>query len=164
MACPTSLTLGSANAVQTWSTLRELRRLAPHTLALVPRWGSEPTRFFEVGAVHLLRPAVGKLARLYPSTLWSYAERSIFAAMTAVVALLQAPSWSLRGRGLRARHRRRFWWATVLGKVLGVPVVYEAHDLESQNPSRAKEAWAQGAFDPWDGTRGRFARALAWCP
>ena len=38
VACPTSLTLGSANAVQTWSTLKELRRLAPETRALVPRW------------------------------------------------------------------------------------------------------------------------------
>jgi glycosyltransferase involved in cell wall biosynthesis len=27
--------------------------------------------------------------------------------------------------------------------MLGIPVVYEAHDLESWNPSRAKERWAQ---------------------
>ena len=85
IAYPTSLTLASANAIQTYTTLRELRRLAPSTLALVPRWLREPTRFGEVGARHLPRPAVGKLSRLYRSTLWYYAERSIFAAMTAAV-------------------------------------------------------------------------------
>ena len=94
MACPTSLTLASANAVQTFSTLRELRRLAPDLLAIVPRWGGEPSRFTEVGVVHLLRPAVGKLSRLYRTTLWSYLERSLFAAMTAAYALGSA----LRGR------------------------------------------------------------------
>src|SRR5262245_56600703 len=89
VACPTSLTLGSANAIQTYTTLRELRRLAPETLALVPRWLAEPTRFAEVGARHLPRPAIGKLSRLYRSTLWYYAERSVFAAMTAAVVLWQ---------------------------------------------------------------------------
>ena len=144
VACPTSLTLASANAVQTWSTLRELRRLAPRPLAVVPRWWREPTRFAEVGARHLLRPAIGKLSRIYPSTLWYYAERSIFAAMTAVVALLAG----LRGQWFEAVYVRdtvaAFWWAVVFGPALGIPVVYEAHDLESTNPSGAKEPWAQG--------------------
>ena len=94
IACPTNLTLGSANAIQTYTTLRELRRRAPETLALVPRWLGEPSRFGEVGARHLPRPAVGKLSRLHRSTLWYYAERSIFAAMTAAVV-----AWErLRGR------------------------------------------------------------------
>ena len=143
VACPTSLTLQSANAVQTWSTLRALRRVAPETLALVPRWFDEPSRFAEVGARHLLRPAVGKLSRLYPSTLWSYAERTLFATMTAVVAL----SRGLRGRWLDVVYVRdtvaAFWWAVVFGKMLRIPVVYEAHDLESRNPSRAREPWMQ---------------------
>jgi len=144
VACPTSLTLQSANAVQTWNTLRELRRLAPSTLALVPRWLSEPTRFGEVGAVHLPRPAVGKLSRLHRTTLWSYLERSLFSAMTAGVILVQG----LRGRWVDVAYVRdtvaAAWWAAVWGKALGVRVVYEAHDLEARNPSRAKEAWAQG--------------------
>ena len=29
------------------------------------------------------------------------------------------------------------------GPLLGLPVIYEAHDLESWNPSRAKERWTQ---------------------
>lgn len=162
MACPTSLTLGSANAVQTWSTLRELRRLAPQTLALVPRWWGEPTRFAEVGAVHLPRPALGKLSRFYRSTLWSYAERSLFAALTAAVALGER----LRGRALRVAYVRdtvaAFWWASVFGRLLGVRVVYEAHDLESRNPSRAKEAWAQGLVRRLDaGALGSSARVVS---
>jgi glycosyltransferase involved in cell wall biosynthesis len=143
IAYPTSLTLRSANAIQTYTTLRELRRLAPSTLALIPRWLREPSRFGEVGARHLPRPAVGKLSRLYRSTLWYYVERSIFAAMTAgVVAWERA-----RGRPVDAVYARETicaaWWAAAWGPLLGLPVIYEAHDLESWNPSRAKERWAQ---------------------
>jgi glycosyltransferase involved in cell wall biosynthesis len=144
IAYPLSLTLQSANAIQTFATLRALQRLRP-TLALVPRWLAEPSRFLELGALHLPRPAVGKLARLYRTTLWSYAERSIFAAMTAA-----AVAWRrLRGRRADAVFVRDVvcaaWWGTLWGRLLRLPVIYEAHDLESENPSRAREGWAQ----PW---------------
>lgn len=142
IAYPTSLTLKSANAIQTYTTLRELRRLAPETLAIIPRWLNEPSRFEDVGARHLLRPAIGKLSRFKKSTLWYYAERSVFAAMTAGVVVAE-----------RARKRVDVvyvrevicaaWWSGVWGPLLGIPVVYEAHDLESWNPSRAKELVAQ---------------------
>ena len=137
IACPTNLTLRSANALQTYTTLRELRERAPATLALVPRWPGEPSRFGEVGARHLLRPAVGKLSRLHGSTLWYYAERSIFAAMTAAVV-----AWErLRGRPIDVVYVREVicagWWAAVWGPLLHLPVIFEAHDLESWNPSRA---------------------------
>lgn len=144
IAYPTSLTLQSANAIQTFSTLRALRRLTP-ALALIPRWFGEASRFSELGARHLPRPAIGKLSRLYRSTLWYYAERSIFAAMTAAVM-----AWErLRGRRWDAVFARDVicaaWWSGVWGPLLGLPVVYEAHDLESENPSRARERWVQ----PW---------------
>ncbi|PMP80397.1 MAG: glycosyl transferase family 1, partial [Chloroflexus aggregans] len=42
IAYPTSLNLQSANALQTFTTLRELRARRPDTLALIPRWGNEP--------------------------------------------------------------------------------------------------------------------------
>ncbi|HEU5100307.1 MAG TPA: glycosyltransferase [Roseiflexaceae bacterium] len=143
IAYPTNLTLRSANAIQTYTTLRELRERAPATLALVPRWLREPSRFGEVGARHLPRPAVGKLSRLYRSTLWYYAERSIFAAMTAAVV-----AWErMRGRPIDVVYVREAicagWWAAVWGPLLRLPVIFEAHDLESWNPSRAKERWAQ---------------------
>ena len=144
VACPTSLRLQSANAIQTWSTLRELGRANPGTVAVVPRWPGEPSRFGEVGARHLLRPAVGKLSRLHPSTLWYYAERSLFAALSAAVALGEG----LLGRWPEVVYVRdtvaAFWWSTAFGPALCIPVIYEAHDLESANPSRAKEGWAQG--------------------
>ena len=159
VACPTSLTLGSANAIQTYTTLRELRRLAPETLALVPRWLGEPTRFGEVGAWHLPRPAIGKLSRLYRSTLWYYAERSVFAAMTAAVVLWQR----LRRRPVDVVYVREVvcagWWAALWGPLLGVPVIYEAHDLESRNPSRAKETWAQPLLVRLD--RGALSKSSA---
>jgi len=143
IAYPTSLTLRSANAIQTYTTLRELRARAPATLAIVPRWLGEPSRFEELGARHLQRPAVGKLSRLYRSTLWYYAERSIFAAMTAAVVL--GERW--RGHAIDVVYVREAicagWWAALWGPLLGLPVLFEAHDLESWNPSRAKERWAQ---------------------
>jgi glycosyltransferase involved in cell wall biosynthesis len=143
IACPTNLTLRSANAIQTYTTLRELHEREPSTLALVPRWLGEPSRFGEVGARHLPRPAVGKLSRLYRSTLWYYAERTIFAAMTAAVV-----AWErLRSRPIDVVYVREAtcagWWAAVWGPLLALPVIFEAHDLESWNPSRAKERWAQ---------------------
>jgi glycosyltransferase involved in cell wall biosynthesis len=142
IAYPTSLRLQSANAIQTFSTLRALQRRAP-ALALIPRWFGEPSRFSELGARHLPRPAIGKLSRLYRSTLWYYAERSLFAAMTAGVM-----AWErLRGRRCDVVFVRDVicaaWWAAVWGPLLRLPVVYEAHDLESENPSRARERWAQ---------------------
>lgn len=141
IAYPTSLTLQSANALQTFTTMRELRARQPELLALIPRWGREPSRFAEVGALHLPRPAIGKLSRLYKSTLLYYAEHSAFAAMTAAVVAAQP-------RKVAAVYVRQVicaaWWAAVYGPRLGIPVIYEAHDLESRNPSRAKEPWATG--------------------
>jgi len=141
IAYPTSLTLQSANAIQTYTTLRELRARRPDTLALIPRWGREPSRFGEVGATHLPRPAIGKLSRLYKSTLLYYLEHSAFALMTA--------AWlAPRRRAVEAVYVRQViaaaWWARVLGPRLGLPVIYEAHDLETRNPSRAREPWAEG--------------------
>lgn len=159
VACPTSLTLESANAIQTFTTLRELHALAPSTLALVPRWLGQRSRFGEVGARHLPRPAIGKLSRLYPTTLWYYVERSLFAAMTAAVVFWE---WA-RGRRVGVVYVREVvcagWWAAIWGPLLGVPVIYEAHDLESRNPSRAKEAWIQPVLDRLD--RSALARSAA---
>ena len=145
IAYPTSLTLQSANALQTYTTLRELRARRPDTLAILPRWGREPSRFTEVGALHLPRPAIGKLSRFYRSTLLYYLEHSAFAFMSAAV---------LAKRPVEAIYVRQVvcaaWWAGVLGPRMGVPVIYEAHDLEARNPSRAKESWAPGLLHLMD--------------
>ena len=150
LAYPTSLTLQSANAIQTWSTLRELHRLAPDTLALIPRSLGKPSRFTEVGARHLPRPAIGRLSRLYKTTLLYYLEHSLFAWMCLAVLLLER----LRGRRYGAIYIRQTvcagWWAGCLGRLYGAPVIYEAHDWESRNPSRAKERWAVGLLHLMD--------------
>jgi glycosyltransferase involved in cell wall biosynthesis len=159
IAYPTSLALRSANAIQTYATLCELRRLAPETLALVPRWPGEPSRFTDVGARHLPRPALGKLSRLYRTTLLYYAERSVFAAMTAAAIWWERQ----RSREVDVVYVREAicagWWAAVWGPLLRLPVIYEAHDLESWNPSRAKERWAQPLLNLLD--RAALTRSAA---
>ncbi len=149
IAYPTSLTLQSANALQTFTTLRELRARRPDTLAIIPRWGREPSRFAELGALHLPRPAIGKLSRLHKSTLLYYLEHTAFALMTAAVV-------ASRRHEVQAVYVRQVicaaWWAGVLGPRLGIPVIYEAHDLEARNPSRAKEPWAEGLLHLIDRT------------
>lgn len=144
LAYPTSLSLQSANAIQTWTTLRELRRLAPETLALIPRKWREPSRFDEIGAVHLLRPGIGRLSRLYKTTLLYYLEHSAWAWLCLAYLLLER----LRGRRYEVIYVRQIviaaWWAGLLGRLYGARVIYEAHDWESSNPSRAKERWAVG--------------------
>jgi glycosyltransferase involved in cell wall biosynthesis len=144
LAYPTSLTLQSANAIQTWTTLRELRRIAPETLALIPAKFREPSRFAEVGAIHLLRPGIGRLSRFYKSTLLYYLEHSAWAWICLGYLLLER----LRGRRYDVIYVRQIviaaWWAGLLGRLYGARVIYEAHDWETANPSRAKERWAEG--------------------
>jgi glycosyltransferase involved in cell wall biosynthesis len=143
VAYPNSLKPRSANAVQTHATLRALKTLAPDTLAIVPRVEAGPSAFDGL-ALHLPRIGIGRLSRIYRSTLWYYAERSAYAWM--VLALL---TW------LRLARRQCFdviyvrevicalWLALLAPRLTGARVVYEVHDLESRNPSRAKEGWAQ---------------------
>jgi len=161
IAYPTSLMLASANAIQTWTTLRELRQVAPATLVIIPRWLRESSRFSELDAIHLPRPAIGKLSRLYRSTLWYYAERSAFAAMSAAVVWWQRA----QGKPVDVVYIREVigagWWAAVWGPLLGIPVVYEAHDLESWNPSRAKEPWVQPLLNLLDRVALRRSAAVA---
>lgn len=144
IAIPTSLTLQSANAIQTWTTIRELKQQRPDTLVLIPRWFGESSRFDEIGAVHLLRPAIGKLSKLHRTTLLYYLEYSAFAWMCFAYLLGER----LRGRRYDVVYVRQVicatWFAGLFGRLLGVAVVYEAHDWETYNPSHAKERWARG--------------------
>lgn len=144
LAYPTSLMLQSANAIQTWTTLRELRRIAPDTLALIPRKWREPSRFIEVSAVHLLRPGIGRLSRLHKTTLLYYLEHTAWAWLCLGYLLWER----MRGRRYDVVYVRQIviaaWWAGLLGKLYGAKVIYEAHDWETTNPSRAKEPWARG--------------------
>lgn len=162
IAIPTSLTLQSANALQTYSTLRELRARCPDMLAFVPRWGREPSRFHEVGAIHLPRPAIGKLSRLYRTTLWYYLEYSAFAWM----CLPHVLAHRLRGQRIEAIYVRQSicaaWWSAVIAPLLGdIPVIYEVHDLEARNPSRTREAWAQSLLHLVDRTALTRSAAVA---
>ncbi len=138
LAYPTSLTLRAANAIQTYLTVRALRARCPDLLVIVPRLFREPSVFTEVGAVHLPRLPVGKLSRLFPSTGWYYLERTLFAWMVALFLLFRR----LLGKRCRAVYAREvicaYWLSGFLRHLTGARLIYEAHELESRNPSRAR--------------------------
>ncbi len=138
LAYPTSLTLRAANAIQTYLTVRALRARCPDLLVIVPRLFCEPSAFTEVGAVHLPRLPVGKLSRLFPSTGWYYLERTLFAWMVALFLLFRR----LLGKRCRAVYVREvicaYWLSGFLRHLTGARLIYEAHELESRNPSRAR--------------------------
>jgi glycosyltransferase involved in cell wall biosynthesis len=130
------LDLGAANAIQTYSTVRELQKLLPGVRLIVPRWLREPSAFEELGALHLPRPAANKLSKFLPWAGWSYIERTVYAFM--LLALLMF--WRLTGRRYRALYVRDAVcaaWLALLRPLHGSTVIYEVHDLESAHPSKA---------------------------
>jgi glycosyltransferase involved in cell wall biosynthesis len=144
IAYPSSLTLKSANAIQTYTTCRELKKVAPRTLVLIPRLPFRPTRFADsaVRARHLPRLPFNFFNNFGPLKVipWSYLERAWFALLAGIWLLLQR----LTGRGCRVIYSRdvivtyllvRYW-----RRILNAKIIYEAHDLEQRNPSRAKNA------------------------
>lgn len=139
VAYPSSLVLKSANAIQTFTTCRELRRLAPVSLVLLPRLPGRPSRFEEIGARHLLRWPFNVFNNLKPLKFipWSYLERTFFAFEVGLVLLLRR----LRGRGVKVIYVRdvicAYWLIKWWRPLLGARIIYEAHDLEARNPSRS---------------------------
>jgi glycosyltransferase involved in cell wall biosynthesis len=150
VAYPMRLDLGAANGIQTYDTVRELQRALPGTRLVVPRWLREPSRYAELGALHLPRPAANKLSKFLPWGGWSYIERTLFALM--LVILLAC--WRVLGRGYRVLYVRDSVcaaWLSLLQPVHGGSVIYEVHDLESLHPSKAskwpRSFWSR--FLPW---------------
>lgn len=143
VAYPTSLTLKSANAVQTFSTLRELRAQHPRLRIIIPRMTREANPFDTLGVTYLPRIGIGRLSRLHKSTLWYYAERSFFAWLVFVLLWIAR----LRGEKTDVIYVREvicaYWLSQWAPRGLGASVVYEVHHLETTNHSRPKETWAQ---------------------
>ncbi len=178
LAYPTSLTLKAANAIQAYLTVQALRARCPGLLVIVPRLLREPSAFSEVGAVHLPRLPVGKLSRFFPSTGWYYLERTLFAWMVAFFLLFRR----LLGKRCRAVYVREvicgYWLSGLLRHLTGACLIYEAHELESRNPSRARGRLWQPFLERLDrillqradgvvSLTDTFARELAersWCP
>ena len=142
VAYPTSLTLGSANAVQTYSTLRELRAQHPNLQIIIPRMTAEANPFDALDVTYVPRIGIGRLSRLYKSTLWYYAERTVFAWIVLVLL------WVKTQRGTRTDvvYVREvicaFWLSQWAPRLLRSKVVYEVHHIEATNHSRPKERWA----------------------
>lgn len=150
VAYPMRLDLGAANAIQTYSTVRELQQLLPGVRLVVPRWLREPSAFEELGALHLPRPAANKLSKLLPWAGWSYIERTVYAFM--LLALLVF--WRLTGRRYQVIYVRDAIcaaWLALLRPLHGSRVIYEVHDLEASHPSKASR-WPRAfwkRFLPW---------------
>lgn len=140
VAYPSSLVLKSANAIQTFTTCRELRRLAPSSLVLLPRLPGKPSRFEEIGARHLLRWPFNVFNNIKPLKFipWSYLERTFFAFEVGLTLLFRR----LTGRKTRFIYVRdvicAYWLIKWWRPLLGASIIYEAHDLEARNPSRAR--------------------------
>lgn len=136
VAYPMRLDLGAANAIQTYSTVRELQRVMPGVRLVVPRWLREPSAFEDLGALHLPRPAANKLSKFLPWAGWSYIERTVYASMLLGVLVV----WRLTGRRYRTLYVRDAVcaaWLAVLRPLHGSRVIYEVHDLEASHPSQA---------------------------
>ncbi len=128
----------AANSVQTWHTARELRRLDPGTLVIVPKLPGQASRFGAVGARYLPRVPVGKLSKFHKSTGWYYIERSIFALLAFVYLLWRR----LTGRKVAVIYSRdviiTYWFATIGKRLLGAKLIYEVHEVESEGSHRAR--------------------------
>jgi glycosyltransferase involved in cell wall biosynthesis len=141
IACPSSLVLRSANAVQTFSTARELREQDPTVAVLIPRWAKRESAFAAIGAVHLLRIPFNVFSHLWRTTAWSYLERSWFA--------WRAAFWLARRRGdeptvVYIRDAIcAAWFGAGLARLVGARLIYECHALEAWNPSRARSPFAR---------------------
>lgn len=140
VAYPSSLVLKSANAIQTFTTCRELRRQNPASLVLLPRLPGKPSRFEEIGARHLLRWPFNVFNNIKPLKFipWSYLERTFFAVEVGLMLLFR----QLTGRKTRFIYVRdvicAYWLIKWWRPLLGAKIIYEAHDLEARNPSRAR--------------------------
>ncbi|MGB8648197.1 MAG: glycosyltransferase [Anaerolineae bacterium] len=124
------LDLQSANSIQTYNTCRALsERLGADLTVIVPRFGlSEKAPPFRV--VQFPRIPVNKISRLLKSAIWSYIERTLYAWL--VVAYL----WAHPADVIYSRDVICAFWLVLLG----LPVIYETHDLEALHPSKFKGA------------------------
>lgn len=154
VAYPSSLDLKSANAIQTYSTCRELRRLAPDTLVLIPKLPGRASRFQEIGARHLWRWPFNFFNNFSPLKIipWSYIERTVFSFEAGLYLWWR----KLTGRGPKTIYVRdvicAYWLIRWWRPLLGVRVIYEVHDLESQHPSRNKSRWLRRWLEKVDRT------------
>lgn len=150
VAYPMRLDMGAANAIQTYSTVRELRRIVPGMRLVVPRWLREKSAFDDLDTLYLPRPAVNKLSKFVPWGGWSYIERTLYVGMLVTLLVV----WRLTGRGWRVLYVRDAVcaaWLARLRVLHGARVIYEVHDLEAAHPSKASKwpgrFWSR--FLPW---------------
>ncbi len=132
VAYPSSLTLRSANAVQTYATVAALRAAAPDFEVIIPRFARRPSAFSDLGATHVLRLPFNAGRHLIRSVVWSYLERTWFSfrILLHIIATRPRPDVIYVRDILCA-----LWLSLLLPRLLRIAVVFEMHDREATNPS-----------------------------
>jgi glycosyltransferase involved in cell wall biosynthesis len=132
VAYPSSLTLRSANGVQTYATVDALRAALPDVRVIIPRFAFRPSAFSALGATHLLRLPFNAGRHLIRSVLWSYLERTWFACRAiAHIAVTRPRPDVIYVRDIICA----LWLSLVLPRLLHRAVIFEMHDREATNPS-----------------------------
>ncbi|MGE5141716.1 MAG: glycosyltransferase [Rudaea sp.] len=143
-----SLDLQSANSIQTYNTCRALgSRLGDDLRVVVPRFGRAAAPF---RATQIPRIPINKLSRLWKTSAWSYVERTLYAWVAALL-LRRRPTDLVYCRDVICAY-----WLVRFGH----PIIYEAHDLESQHPSKSKSPRLAGWLKRVDEGTLRGARAV----
>ncbi len=137
IAYPTSLTLRSANALQTYNTARALMRIV-HVRLLVPKVPGRISRFAELGAVHLPRLPLNVLSNVVRWPLWPFLERAAFAHFVRMYLKRGMKSELRRVEAVYVRDVVVAGMMAPWARELGLPLIYEVHHLEADNPSAGK--------------------------
>lgn len=147
VAYPSSLTLRSANAIQTYATVDALRAIAPHVEVIIPRFAFRPSAFSRLDATHLLRLPFNAGRHVIRSIIWSYLERTWFSfrVLLHIVAMRPRPDVIYVRDILCA-----LWLSLALPRLLHIAVIFEMHDREATNPSANSgpvARWLAGRID-----------------
>ncbi len=132
VAYPSSLTLRSANAIQTYATVAALRSCAADCAVILPRFAFRPSAFVALGATHLLRLPFNAGRHVIRSVFWSYLERTWFACRVLVhIIVTRRRPHVVYVRDIICAA----WLSLILPRFLHIAVIFEMHDREATNPS-----------------------------
>lgn len=134
LAYPTSLALKSANALQTYNMVRALKRLTSVRL-VVPRLPGRPSRFEELDAIHLPRVPFNVVSNLVRWPLWPFLERATYSWFVRLYLALDRQAGPDKLEAIYVRDVVVAGTLAPWARQHGIPLIYELHHLEADNPS-----------------------------
>jgi glycosyltransferase involved in cell wall biosynthesis len=117
--------------------VRALKEIAEVRL-VIPRVPGRVSKFSDLNALHLPRVPFNTLSNVARWPIWPFLERAVFSLL---VRLYAQKSMLSRSREFEAIYVRDVVVAGMLApwaKRVGVPLIYEAHHLETDNPSAGR--------------------------